>query len=326
MAVSTQQAFVGRGTVIGIGLETTWATAVSPTVYLRAVSGLVTEEYELFARPHLHSNDGGVAHSHSAGRHNLSGTIEVELTYAGLGLLLRAAMGPVPSTSGGGPYTHPFILGPVKPSLTIAVYRGAPTGSLTGRVDTVAGCMVNVLRISATPGEPIRATIEFIGYEVVRTDQATPTILDPAPVLPHHAGTIGWNSGTYDCNSFELSITNGFERRQNIGSLKTAKPIMSALSEIVVTLTRDHVDSDFIVALTAETRSDLTMTFTGASPFSFALTAHLAQVRSPTAIAIGSGGFGALPETIELVPHHDPSGSNLGLAITIINSTSSYAA
>lgn len=324
MATSATSIFVGRGSVLGFAKETTINTPVNPTVAVKIISATVLVERPQIPRPHLHGGVGGVAEGYFAERQDVTLDCEVELGYDSIGAFLHGAMGAVPSTTGSGPYVHPFLLASELPSFTFRIHKGSATGALTARYMQISGAFINTATISITAGALPRLRFQAFGISFTSGDQGSLTVKDTTPVLYHQAGNLSWNSGTYDCNSFELLINNAIERRRNVGSLETLQPHPSALREIRLTLGRDHVDDDFLVAVLAETESDLSVTFTGSSPNALEIVVHKARLNGTDSFAVSEGGFGAIGRTFDFVPRNDRSGTDYGLEITVTNGNASY--
>ena len=325
MALSTGDIFLGYGGIVGFAVESTYDTPAASATWLPLVSWSPNHEFPQIEQPHLNGGVGRVAMQYYTERDDTGGTFTVLASYAAVGTFLRLAMGPAPSTTGAGPYTHPFLLGDVLASGTFRFYRGnSAGGTLTDRYHEVSGAMVTRLTLRLEAGQPPMLEIEYIGCSTNYGNQATPTVTYPTPVLYQQAGNISWNSASYDGNALELTIDNGIARRRNIGNLKTAKPVPSALRQVVLRLTRDHCDETLVAALLAQTESDLTITLTGTGNNSLAIELHSARVVSPDNIGISEGGYGAIPEVIEFKPRNVPAGTDYGLAVTLINDNASY--
>lgn len=324
MATSATSIFMGRGSILGLALETTYDTAVNPTVALKVISATVLVERPQIPRPHLHGGVGNVAEGYFDERQDVTIDCEVELGYDSMLLLLRAAMGPAPSTTGAGPYVHPLLLGSELPSLTLRLHKGTATGSLTGRYMQISGAIINTATITITAGALPRMSFQAFGKSFTSGDQGSLTVKDTTPVLYHQAGNLSWNSGTYDCNAFTLSINNGIARRRNVGGLSTLYPHPSTQREIICSIGRDHVDDDFLVAVLAATESDLAVTFTGASPNVMEIVVHKARLNGTDSFAVSEGGFGAIGRTFDFIPRNDRSGTDYGLEVTVTNGNASY--
>ena len=325
MALSATDIFLGYGSLVGFAPETTYGTAVSPTVWLRLISASINRERPQIPRPHLHGGTGRVAHGYTVERDDVSTTLVVEGSFSGIGLLLRLAMGPAPTSTGAGPYAHPFLLGNVLASGTFHIYRGTDAfGTLTERFVKIAGAMVDRLTLRVQTGQVVRLEIELIGQATTYDDQSTPSVTVPSPILYHQVGNISWNSGSYDGNGYELTISNGLTRRRILGSLTTARPVPSTLREVVFRLTRDHCDETLIAGMIAQTESDLTFTITGTGNESLVVEMHSARVTSPDNTSFGEGAFGPIPEVVELRPRNVPGSTDYGLAITLNNDNASY--
>lgn len=114
----------GRSGSIGIGKETTWGTAVAPTVFVNATEGIAEERGRLRESMNFGTRSRQPA---DAGRLRIRGPISgVHARPSSLGVFLRAALG-APNTTGSGPYVHTFTPSTTKFSTTAAL----PPYSLT---------------------------------------------------------------------------------------------------------------------------------------------------------------------------------------------------
>lgn len=312
---------MGRGQVIGFGLESTVGTPVSRSIYVPAISANAKVMVEQAETPDLYVGTGGVPSRIAALRRTLSGTAEVLLSYTALGLLLRATMGST-ATTGSGPYDHSFTLSDAPASLTIEVPRGTPTSG-TRRSDVHAGCQITKLTIVAEAGNWIRCQIEWKAMSNTPANTGTPTITQPTFAECHQGSTLGWNSSTYDIRRMELSIVRPFAERFNLGALGTEQMHIEDKTEIRLRVTLDLESEDFITAHGAYTESDATFTFTGSGNLAFAITAHSARVLTAPDNPINS--FGRVEQTVEFAPRNVPGGSDYGLEIVVSNDESSYA-
>lgn len=325
MSLSTTDTTLGYGSVVGIALETTYDTQAAPTLHLPLVSWSPNREYPQVPHSHLHGGVGRVAMDYYTERDDVTVTFTVVANYENVGALLRMAMGPAPTTTGAGPYAHPFLLGNLLPSATLRFYRGTAAVSLTPKYMEVTGAMCNRLTLRAAVGQMVLLEVEVFGKTTAYTNQGAPTISFPAdPILYQQGGNLGWNSGSYDCTSFELEINNGLARRRNIGSLKTAQPHPSALREVVARINRYMADETLAAALSAQTESDLTITFTGVGNNSLAIELHSARVVSPDAAGVQEGAVGAIEESVEFRPRNVAGGTDYGLIMTLNNDNASY--
>lgn len=257
------QDYGGRGAFAGFGAESPWGTPVARTNYLRLVSSTLRRVRARGARNALYK--GGTApvvSDHFTESDNVEGTIVVEVEYSSIGLLIEWILGSVNSVGAGSPYTHENTLSAEAPfGMTIEIGRG------DGTSEVFEGCFAESATFSvAAGGGPMQLSIDVVGETSGgRVALGTPTYpTTDSPVLPYHAGDLGWNAQTYCPQDFTFTITNGFPRRNCLGSLLTKEPKRGGFIDLSVQSTID-IDDDFYTQHLAETETDLTLNFTGAA-------------------------------------------------------------
>jgi len=257
----------GRSAFIKYEQESTYGTAVTPTISNRVTSVSLGRSQERERTTHLSQSDAAFAVATFDAFEQAGGSIEMPLFYKGMGQLFKAAIGGTPVTTGSGPYTHAFEPTTVLPSLTMSFQRG------TGSVETFEGVMVTSMTISCEAGAEASASFEVIAETAsARTTAITPSFGDGAQVFHHQAGTLSYNSNTYTVRSFEFTIDNKLERVNNLGSKLTGQPQISDVREVTITATLDLSDNNLYNSQLAGDQSDVSLTFTaGADSMTFLL-------------------------------------------------------
>ena len=214
----------GRTAYIALNEESSYGTANgSPFgVNNRVFSVSMARSQERERTTHLSQSAAAFAVNTFDGFEIAGGTIETPLTYKGLGLLLKAAMGSV-ATTGSGPYLHTFTPSATLPSLTIAVQRG------TGTSEQFEGCMVSTMTLSCEAGEEGRASFEIIAETASARGSALGAggFGDGAQIFHFQSSTLSYNSATYKMRSMELTLDNKLERVNYLGSKLTSEPQIS---------------------------------------------------------------------------------------------------
>lgn len=154
----------GRQGSIGLGKETTFGTAVPPTIFFNGTESLSEERGRLrepitFGSRELQPAD--------AGRLRISGSIDgIHARPANLGHLLRAALG-APTTTGAGPYTHVFTPSKAKfsdaaalPPYTITVKRNS------GVIHRYSGGQLNTLTLNQPADNALSINTAWIAQGV----------------------------------------------------------------------------------------------------------------------------------------------------------------
>ena len=270
---------LGFRSSVGIGVESTYATPVARAVWFPLISESMKVITKKSPRPTLAESTGSRnRRSHALMSKEAGGTIELLVTYEGAGLLIQAATGGTPATTGptGSIYLHKYTLASGLPSLTIEVVRG------NGAAEVFAGCKVSKLTLKAAQGGFLRATLEIIAQDSEgRVSAGTPsytTSRDLVITFPQ-CGTVGWNASTYPWTSFEVSVDNKLTRRPLAGGgLLTAEPAPADFCDVMVKAELEWIDDSLWTAHHADTSADLTMVCTGTGSRTLTIKANTSNV------------------------------------------------
>lgn len=314
---------LGRGLTLGLGIESTWGTAVSRTNWLRLISSDIRRGKGVQPRPHLGTYGAASANYRDLDHltDSAGGTIEWIASYNDSTLLLvRDALGASSiSTSGSGTYTH---TGTLKEALPVGL-TAEIIGGQSGHV--FEGGLINRLTMSGRAGELLRCRAEMV-FETSGglTSAGSPTYSSGgAPIIYHQAGNLTHGSLNDTISGFELTIDNNLVLdRREMGSAFIKKPVRGGFQTITLRITRPWDGTTEHAAYLAQTAGDAAITFTGASPLSFAITAHNAQIIDNPLQAISSPG----PQEVTFTLQGLSDGSDEGLALTFINENSAATA
>lgn len=311
---------LGRGSVIGLKDESTWGTGVTPDRFFKAVEFSGGEEHRYAARPDLYQENGWVVGGHYLEGIDTSFRVRLEALAEGMGELFEAIMwATVSSTGVGDPYTHAYALTATLPAgFTLEGQRG------TGTAETLAGCMVSKTTFSCQPGQPLYVECEGIAKSSTGRGSATsPTFTSNyLPLRHHHAGTLTWNSRTFQIRRFTLTLDRKLERRQLLGSNYTDQPTPSAFADVMIELELEYIDDNLYTDIRAGTQADAAVTFTNTTNRSLAFTVHDARLTGNVNPDVNKAGV--LTNTVRLVGVDD--GTNRGLRLVVVNSQSSGVA
>jgi hypothetical protein len=315
--------YLGRGGAIGIGFESTAGTPVSRTVWCRLVEVRdPTPQVEVTNRELMGGPDdltGGMALGTYHGDRTHGPTVIIEADYAnGFVGLLYAALGAGSSTSDGAPETHSLQPANDHIPLTLEVIRAAQTDG-TDRMILYAGAVITSMRITASPGQYVRAEITFAAMSAAaETTGGAPSFgAVAAPLRRSQVSSIAWNSLTHQWRDFTIAIENETETRRNVGS---DDPAGFALLRRTITVQAEIEEVDAtLAAWLAATASNLVITFTGASNNELVATLYSAPI---TAYAPGSSrGVSTASVTWQGIP---TPGTNRGCLIDVTNENASY--
>ena len=312
---------LGRGSYVGFGVEGTWGTAVARTHWFRLVSSNVRRVVEKIKRPVLAEATGSRNRAkHAVGSDKVTGTIEILVGYEGFGPLWKNILQGTPSTSGpsGGLYTHTYPLATgLQIGLTMELIRG------TGSAEVFEGVLISKATISIDAGGFMTVSLDIIGETSGGpTSAGSPTLTtNEIEVLHHHAGTLGWNSGTYYPKKLTLTLDNKLADRMLLGSKLTAKPAPSDFLEVTAAVDLEWSADDFDSGWTADTESDLAITFTGTGSRTITFTLHNAYIDDSDHPLTAPG---IVMQSAKFVGQSD--GTDEGFSVVVANTQSSATA
>lgn len=151
------------------------------------------------------------------GIYSVSGSLAIELASEGTGIFLHALMGSK-VTTGSGPYIHTYHRTSNVPSLTIErVYSNmSPL-----QTQVYNGCKVNQMSFTFEPGSLVTSSVDLIGRKSIKGTaviDATPDSYDHVPFAGIDASTIEINGVTTTVVKGSLTISNGVEATNVLGS------------------------------------------------------------------------------------------------------------
>lgn len=278
--------YTGVCAELGLGVESTWGTAVTPTNWYRLLPGASLRRVRPRSRRNVFQKSGTipVVTGHFTERDGVEGGWGTELLYPTAGLLLEAILG-ANATTGVGPYVHSNTLAATVLPLTHELHRSDNSS------ETFEGVYLNdwTLSIEAGGGPMVLSIGSVVGQTTDGTrptppNTATHTTQDE-PILPQHASDFSWNGDTYCIRSLSISNGNNLAERPCLGSLVTENPTRSGPMEPTMSVNVEVRDASYLAWL-SEATGDATITFTGGGNNSLAITAHnatLTDVSDPIA-------------------------------------------
>lgn len=268
-----------QGAFLGLGVESTWGTAVTRTNFIRAKRLGMRRTIETAVRGAMGTQGTTDLNARTLyqTRNVAGGPIAIECGYSDSTVLLfREWIGAV-ATAGAGPYTHtmtPTVPASLPVGLTIEQAFGRR--STTNDAEVYEGCLVAGGTFRCAPGEVAELELDIIAETSGgRTTASTATYSsNDYPILHGHAGVLAWHSLSDRVLSLEISVSNSLARRYLLGSNDTAKPYPSSMMEIIVRATREYDENTVYADYLAQTTgNDLTISFSD-SPRSLAFTVH----------------------------------------------------
>lgn len=205
---------------IGVGEETTWGTAVTPTRFYEALSESVQREkgYDEIATIRSFSTRQIITLNDL-----VKGDVEILANYDGIGVLFKHLIGSV-DTTGTGPYTHTFPASTGIPSddriglgLTLEFRRD---GSL---VWTYAGAKITGMSHSFGTDQASRMTFSFLAKgETTGSSATTPSYSTLLPMAPSQV-TVKFDGTALDAANAVVTVENPLDETFLLGATNLAK-------------------------------------------------------------------------------------------------------
>lgn len=271
---------------VGIGKESTYGTAVTPTRFFEAEAqmkfDLQTEQSKMMRLGKRANRINRNVLKHV----EVSGDMSVEAATKGLGFLLGAALGAVTNTQI--PSTSPAVYQQVHTlkkadwldSFTIQEVLPTLGSAGVGNAHTFTGCMVNQIDISGKEGAPVEVKLAWLGKDlstaIAGTAASYPTGDDLLTFIHGsigYAGTLtaptttalGSLSGAAASNvtDFQVSIANNLDSGGYTlgGAGKRSRPNAVGVAGITGKLTAEYTDNTLRDAYLNRTALPLVLTF-----------------------------------------------------------------
>lgn len=287
------EGLIGSGSMLGIGSESTYGTAVAAAFWTPVVRNTVKRMRETKQVPHL----GGISYTavnsiaplqRDSGvlEDNVGGDIEFVPTFdhKSTSLLLVHCFGKTPTTAGAGPYTHTYTPG----MHATASHLGATLRSLHGYHSSVnpeevfEGCLVNSWEFAVKAGEFASISMNIIGETSggLAAQSGTPIMVASEEIQGNHVGTLEWNSLSITMLSMKVKMDKKLSRRKQLGSLLTDKPQPTAPYEITFEAEIELTSAAGYAAYLASDQADGTITITGTSNNSLVITLYNMKLES----------------------------------------------
>lgn len=201
---------IGAAGQLAIGKETTWGTAVTPTLFIEFLEESIKNEVEHIEAGFIMGSRNN--YKYYKGVEDVKGSFSMVVNPDNIGLLLYMALGVEADPSQVGAttaYDHDFT--PADPDTDL--------GSFTLEIDrnitccTYAGATVDNFGLTAAKGSLVTATFDIIAKSEV-DDQTATTGLTPSSLVPYmfHHGTLTIDGGSAAyVNGFNFTYSNGLD-------------------------------------------------------------------------------------------------------------------
>jgi len=191
------QAF-GHNSWIGVGAESTYGTAVSPTTFIEIQKESLKGKHSALSKPNLRSPS---ARYYVKSKKDVGGAVDFQLPFEGAELLLKHAFGAVTTTTPEvGRKQHVFSLASNLPTgLTFHINRDALNIGGSSAFQYV-GCQINKLTIKQSLEDMLMCTADVLGRDWSNVAVATPTF----PTFKQ----IDWEMPIFQIDSVDVPISD----------------------------------------------------------------------------------------------------------------------
>jgi hypothetical protein len=229
----------GLAAQLGVGLESTYGTAVSVTRFLPLVTeGIEQEEARIESAGIVAGRRVLLSDQWDVGNIDISGPVEMDLVRQGMGGLWLQAFGAVSSASSSGATTHTFTPGDLTgKSLTVQVGRPQVGGVVTPF--SYSGVKVASWEAAAEQGELVTCTFDLVA-QAVTTGTALASATFPSGVRAytyvHGYALVG--GSTQLVRGWSIKGDNALDvERRNLGGRTVTEPLETGLRMFEGTLT-----------------------------------------------------------------------------------------
>lgn len=274
----------GHAAWVGFGVETTWGTAVSRTKFYEFDSESLDFKMGLMPK----SSTRNVDHMNFRAvktKKDVTGAIEMAVTYSNMEVLFKHALGSN-NTTGAGPYTHTIGLAAALPTgLSIEVNRdSANVGA--GSSWLYEGCQIDSMTLSHEPEGWLMVSFEFVGEDSSNVAVSTPTF-GTFDGVSWDELAVTLNGSPIDILGYELKLGNNLAKdRFKLGS-RTRKGLGRAgQREVTGTLKMEYdakAVSDLFRVNSETLTPSLTFTYTsGAKSLTITVPAPMFTGKDPS--------------------------------------------
>lgn len=317
-------AYLGHGSAVGIGAETTYGTKASRTNWLRIVSWGLKRTITRTPRPHLGTTSSVSLNrrQHYTESNEAGGPLEFLAAYDDSTIMMLAhGLGAVAS-AGTGPYTHtitlarfPYTLDSNKVALSLEGVLGN-----SGDSEIFEGCLINRTEISISSGGVMTVRQDIIAETSGGQETAgSPTFSSNGEEILHsHGGQITFNSTTDDIYEITITIDQKLSRRQVLGSTDTKKPIPTDFTEVSVRFVREYTDDNRHDEYIVGTQGNATLSFAGTGNNALAVTLQNLYI-TDCSEAVNTAGV--MRQTVE--GRCESDGTDEGISLVFTNDNAS---
>lgn len=234
----------GLAAQLGLGVESTWGTSVTPTRFYEFNEEGFSLSVERIASEGLRAGNRVLrSDRYAVGQKAVEGSVTMDMTAENSALLFKHGLGACSSTNtSGSVYTHTCTLGdPYSLGLTAEV--GRPGNDGTVRAFTYAGAKISEFSLSNAVNELLVGEFSFVAKDEATGSVTTASYPASQELLSFSGATISLAGSSYECKDFSVSVNNGLDaERYILGSQTINQPVAASMTEISGEITAEFKD------------------------------------------------------------------------------------
>lgn len=234
----------GLAAQLGLGVESTWGTSVTPTRFYEFSEEGFALSIERIASEGLRAGNRVLrSDRYASGQKAVEGSVTMDMTAENSGLLFKHGLGSVATVNTSGTvYTHTCTLGdPYSLGLTAEV--GRPGNDGTVRAFTYSGAKISEFSLSNAVNELLVGEFSFVAKDEATGSVTTASYPASQELLSFAGATITVAGSAYECKDFSVSVNNGLDAERFIlGSQTINQPVAASMTEISGEITAEFKD------------------------------------------------------------------------------------
>ena len=255
----------GLAAQLGIGVETTWGTAVTPTRFYEFTDESLALSIERIESEGLRAGNRVMrSDRYAVGQKAVEGSVSMDMTAENSGLLFQHALGQVTTTTPSGSVkNHECVLAdPYSLGLTLEV--GRPGNDGTVRAFTYSGCKISSFTLSNSVNELLTGEFSFIGKDETTGSITSASYPSSQELLSFAGATISVAGSSYECKEASVEVDLGLDaERYILGSQTINAPVAAAMTEITGSVTAEFKDLTAYNRFVNNTQAALTLKWEG---------------------------------------------------------------
>lgn len=225
---------IGMKGYLGYGVESTYGTIVSRTLFQEINSESIVKNRELVESASIYR--AGILNTKVVqGAVSVAGDIEFDAQYEGWETLLKHVFGAVQSTQQGSTsaYRHNFTIADVLPTgLSFEVFRDSSNfASESNKAFIYSGCKITSMTFSAAVSELLKISMSIFGQNEERRTKTSETF-NTSRLAVYHQGVLKWNTVDREVSAFSVTLNNSLDPRPKLGSQLSREPLRNAKVEV----------------------------------------------------------------------------------------------